>query len=270
MIPAWAPALLAVVVILVPAGSARTRLAGCRGSPRDVEQRSTGRARARDRLGPGSPQRLRVLVRRWRESDGDSGSSVLLLSFGAAALAGVALIAVSGWFVALAGAAVTGPVAHRVLRTRSTGRASDPLHVAAGWDLLAAGLRAGLPVPVAVRAVAAELTGSAAASLLQVADQLVLGADPVSAWEPALRDPDTAELARAARRTARTGSGLAGVADDIATRHRSSIGQRAQARAQRAAVWVAAPLGLCFLPAFLCLGVLPVVVGMVEQMRSSW
>ena len=35
---------------------------------------------------------------------------------------------------------------------------------------------------------------------------------------------------------------------------------------ERASVLVAGPLGLCFLPAFVCLGVLPVVVGLADGM----
>ena len=146
----------------------------------------------------------------------------------------------------------------------------DPLALAAGWDLLAAALRAGLPAPVTLYAVAEELTGPAARVLREVARASAWGADPVTAWEPALAHPDTADLARAARRTARSGSGLADAATDLAERARAAVGQHAQARAQRASVWVAAPLGLCFLPAFLCLGVLPVVVGMVDQITRSW
>lgn len=146
----------------------------------------------------------------------------------------------------------------------------DPLVLAAGWDLLAAGMRAGLPPVVLVRAVAAEFTGAASSALREVAGLLELGADPVAAWEPALRHPATAELGRAARRTARTGSALADVAVELAAEARTALADRAQARAQRAAVWVAAPLGLCFLPAFLCLGVLPVVAGMVQRLPMSW
>jgi Flp pilus assembly protein TadB len=147
---------------------------------------------------------------------------------------------------------------------------SDPLALAAGWDLLAVGMRAGLPVAVAVRAVAEEFAGTAAKPLRSVADLLALGADPVAAWESALRHPDTAGVARAARRTARSGSGLADAASDLAKQARDSLDEQAQKRAQRAAVWVAAPLGLCFLPAFVCLGVLPVVVGMVERLALTW
>jgi pilus assembly protein TadC len=47
---------------------------------------------------------------------------------------------------------------------------------------------------------------------------------------------------------------------------RSEADAVATARAERAAVMVAGPLGLCFLPAFVCLGVLPVVVGLADGM----
>ncbi|WP_207922349.1 type II secretion system F family protein [Saccharopolyspora terrae] len=142
---------------------------------------------------------------------------------------------------------------------------ADPLVLAAGWDLLAAGMRAGLPVPVIVRAVAVEVGGTARRTLTEVADHLALGSDAAAGWEPALRDPDTAELARAARRTARTGSALADVAAELADRARARSSELAEVRAQRGAVWISAPLGLCFLPAFLCLGVLPVVLGMFDR-----
>lgn len=179
------------------------------------------------------------------------------------------------------GAVVGGPVAALVLAAgvfwwlrRAARRVHpdpvDPLVLAAGWDLLAAGMRAGLPPVVLVRAVAAEFSGAASAALREVAGLLELGADPAAAWEPALRHPGTAELGRAARRTARTGSALADVATELAAESRAALADRAQARAQRAAVWVAAPLGLCFLPAFLCLGVLPVVAGMVQRLPMSW
>lgn len=165
------------------------------------------------------------------------------------------------------------PTRHRLGRRRGPPAAprrqreerADPLVLAAGWDLLAAGMRAGLPVPVIVRAVAVEVGGTARRTLNEVADHLALGSDAAAGWEPALRDPDTAELARAARRTARTGSALADVAAELADRARARSSELAEVRAQRGAVWISAPLGLCFLPAFLCLGVLPVVLGMFDR-----
>jgi hypothetical protein len=148
--------------------------------------------------------------------------------------------------------------------------APDPLRLASCWDLLAACLRGGLPVPVAVRAVAAEVPAPADAALAGTAELLALGADPVSAWAPALAEPLTAELARGARRSARSGAALASVAEDLATSVRAGADDLAEAKAQRAAVAVTGPLGLCFLPAFLCIGVVPVVIGLATRLMTSW
>lgn len=164
----------------------------------------------------------------------------------------------------------SGPRLRRPRVFRGAEQQCDPVDLAAGWDLLAATLRAGLALPTTLHAVAEELRGPPARLLRETARATALGADAASAWEPALAHPDTAELARAAKRTARSGGGLAEAAAGSAQRARASAGEQAQVRVQRASVWVAAPLGLCFLPAFLCLGVLPVVVGMVDKLTSSW
>lgn len=150
-------------------------------------------------------------------------------------------------------------------RARRRRRAAAP-RLAATWDLLAACLRAGLPVPTAIRAVVEDLEGLEADALRAVAGLLALGADPAEAWAPARACPGTAELARAAQRTARSGSALAEVADELASGLRSTMADQAEAKAQRAAVLIAGPLGLCFLPAFLCLGVVPVVLGLAGRL----
>ena len=106
--------------------------------------------------------------------------------------------------------------------------------------------------------------------LLRTAELLALGSDPVQAWAPALAEPATAALARGARRSARSGTALAEVADGLARQIRAAAADTAEARAQRAAVLIAGPLGLCFLPAFLCLGMVPVVVGLAGQLLSTW
>jgi Flp pilus assembly protein TadB len=147
----------------------------------------------------------------------------------------------------------------------------DPLRLAGCWDLLAACLRGGLPVPVAVQAVAAaDMPERAADALRRTAELLALGADPESAWAPALAEPVTAELARGARRSARSGAALATVAEGLASAVRAAADDLAEARAQRAAVAVTGPLGLCFLPAFLCVGVVPVVIGLATRLMASW
>jgi Flp pilus assembly protein TadB len=158
----------------------------------------------------------------------------------------------------------------RTAPARRNARATDPLQLASCWDLLAACLRGGLPVPVAVQAIAAEVPARAADALHQTAELLALGADPVSAWAPALAEPLTAELARGARRSARSGTALASVAEGLAATVRAGADDLAEARAQRAAVAVTGPLGLCFLPAFLCIGVVPVVIGLATRLLASW
>lgn len=79
-------------------------------------------------------------------------------------------------------------------------------------------------------------------------------------------------LAPAARALGRAAEGGAPVADAVA---RLAADARAQARAQgelaarRVGVLVVAPLGLCFLPAFVLLGVAPVVVGLVGPLLDT-
>jgi hypothetical protein len=63
---------------------------------------------------------------------------------------------------------------------------------------------------------------------------------------------------------------LAGAVADLAADLRARAADEAEARAQRAAVLVAGPLALCFLPAFLCLGVVPVVLGLAGRVTTSW
>ncbi|HWE89818.1 MAG TPA: type II secretion system F family protein [Pseudonocardiaceae bacterium] len=148
--------------------------------------------------------------------------------------------------------------------------APDPFDLAGCWGLLAACLRGGLPVPMAVGLVVPELPAPAREAMRRTAKLLALGADPVQAWQPALDCSATAELARGARRTARSGAALAGIAEALAVEVRDKAGDLAEARAQRAAVAVTGPLGLCFLPAFVCLGVIPVVIGLATRLMSSW
>lgn len=146
----------------------------------------------------------------------------------------------------------------------------EALALAGAWDLLAACLRAGMPVPVAVRAVADGLGAPAEPALRRTAELLALGADPEQAWQPALDCPSTARLARAARRSGRSGSALAESLTRLAAESRAVARERSEARAQRAGVLIAGPLGLCFLPAFLALGVLPVVIGLASEVMQQW
>jgi hypothetical protein len=106
--------------------------------------------------------------------------------------------------------------------------------------------------------------------LRRVAGLLELGADPAEAWRVAQDHPTAAAFARTAARSAATGAALARTARAESTRTREALTDIAEARAQRAGVLIAAPLGLCFLPAFLVLGVAPVVVGLAGEVLPRW
>jgi Flp pilus assembly protein TadB len=182
--------------------------------------------------------------------------------------AGVLAGMLFGWVPAVVVSVIAFLGSHRM--TRRGPPPPDPLRLAATWDLLAACLRAGLPVPTAIRAVASDAPPACADVLRRTAELLALGSDPVQAWAPALTEPATEALARGARRSARSGTALAEVADGLAQRIRATAADTAEARAQRAAVLITGPLGLCFLPAFLCLGVVPVVVGLAGRLLITW
>jgi pilus assembly protein TadC len=144
------------------------------------------------------------------------------------------------------------------------------LALAGAWELLAACLRAGMPVPGAVRAVAEGLDGPAGPALRRTAELLALGADPLQAWLPALECTATARLAKAARRSGRSGTALAESLTRLAAEVRAGAREQSEARAQRAGVLIAVPLGLCFLPAFLVIGVAPVLIGLATGLMRQW
>jgi len=202
-------------------------------------------------------------------SEGAAPSPMLLATVGglvAAVLGAVVAGAVTGLVGAGVGAAIVAWLRHR--RAHRAAR-TDPWDEAGAWDRLAACLRAGLPLERAARAVVPGLAPAAGAALTRMADLLALGADPTDAWEPALAEPTTARLARAGRRSARSGAAVADVAEAVAVDVRADAGDTVAARAERAGVLVTGPLGLCFLPAFLALGIVPVVIGLAGPLLEQ-
>ncbi|MFZ2511730.1 MAG: type II secretion system F family protein [Gordonia sp. (in: high G+C Gram-positive bacteria)] len=152
-----------------------------------------------------------------------------------------------------------------------TAREPDPFAIAAAYDLLAVCLRAGLPVGVAASVAADRAPEPLAGALMRAAELLALGADPAQAWSSGGKpDESFGELSMLARRAARAGSSLAEAIAGLAEATRVAAQTQALARAERAGVTISGPLGLCFLPAFVCLGIVPVVVGLADGMLSQW
>ncbi|MGC4988152.1 type II secretion system F family protein [Nocardia salmonicida] len=169
-----------------------------------------------------------------------------------------------------------GPASVGVSGAQGNAAKVDPLGSASAFDLLAACLRAGLPMAAAARASAPTAPPILRAALLRAADLLALGADPATAWERAATDAagsvgadDVESLARMARRSARSGASLATAVGELATQRREAVEDAAVARAERAGVLIGGPLGLCFLPAFVCLGIVPVVIGLADSVLGD-
>ncbi|MYS30664.1 hypothetical protein GTW38_27855, partial [Streptomyces sp. SID7804] len=74
--------------------------------------------------------------------------------------------------------------------------------------------------------------------------------------------PGAAGLARLLERADVSGLPLAAPMARLAAEARAEWARASTARARKAAVLVSAPVGLCFLPAFIAVGVLPVVIGL--------
>jgi hypothetical protein len=172
--------------------------------------------------------------------------------------------------VLAAGTAAAGVVALRRTSASPEPAPEPPADIAAAWKSLAVCLEAGLPMATAVTAAAESLEGAVGARLRRVSGLLELGADPAAAWRTAEDLPLVASFARAAGRSAATGSAVAAAARAEGVRMHAELTDSAQARAQRAGVLITGPLGLCFLPAFLVLGIAPVVTGLAGEALAQW
>lgn len=186
-----------------------------------------------------------------------------LLATGAGAAAGL----VVGGLPGLVTAGLVASAVERFLRRRRDRRGHERDQIErdlpVACDLLAACLSAGVPAASALAGVAPAVGGPLGDSLGTVAGLLRLGAEPRKAWADA--PAEAAALARLLVRSAESGAAVSGPLRTLAADARAAARGRAEAAVRRAGVWVLAPLGLCFLPAFLCLGVIPLVLGIVTD-----
>ncbi|MGH1561185.1 type II secretion system F family protein [Mumia sp. DW29H23] len=183
----------------------------------------------------------------------------------AGALATVAVVLVVGGPLGiLAGLVAGGSVGWWVRRLEPAAarrrREAEAAALPLALDLVVAAVEAGRPTTQAVQLAAEAVGGPLAERLGGVAVRLEIGSDPVTVWRELTADPVLAPLARAFARASRSGTpvarSLVRSADDL----RSAAAADALERARSVGVRTAAPLGACFLPAFLLLGVVPTVV----------
>lgn len=158
-------------------------------------------------------------------------------------------------------AAAAGP-ARRVVAVPD-----DVRSVAACLDLLALALASGVPLVAAIEAVADDAGELVARHLRQVAAAMRWGVDEVRAWDglPQVWKPAAAALALAATAGVPPGVLLQRAAQDIRLQER----QRLDEAIGRVSVLIVVPLGLCFLPAFALLTVVPVVMTIARGVLSG-
>jgi pilus assembly protein TadC len=129
-------------------------------------------------------------------------------------------------------------------------------------ELLAGCLAAGLTMPDSLEAASVAGDPVTAAACLAAAAALRRGSPPAEAWQSWTSDPWLEPVARSTTRTTQSGASVADELRHVAARLRSRRHARLQQRVQQASIWVVVPLGLFFLPAFVLLAVVPVVIGL--------
>jgi hypothetical protein len=219
---------------------------------RERVHRVTGRGGRLNRRSAAPPARprgpsLAAEVRRRRLIAAGAGLSVALL--------------IGGPVGAVLGVVGAGGAAWALRRERATGDRQGSLlpFLPVACDLLAVCLAAGVPPGAALAAVATAVPEPLGGQLRSVAALYRLAAEPARAWSGV--PGELGPLARIFVRAGESGSAVGPALRALGAQVRAEARSQAEAGVQRAGVWVLAPLGACFLPAFLCLGVVPLVLG---------
>jgi Flp pilus assembly protein TadB len=136
-------------------------------------------------------------------------------------------------------------------------------------DLLAATLRSGAAPAAGLAAVCAACPGGAADRLEPVLARLRVGVPAAEVWRVLATDDVLAPLGHTLARAEASGSSVADaverLADDLEREALATVEDRARAVGVKAAV----PLGLCLLPAFILIGIVPTVAGLLATLRPG-
>lgn len=167
-------------------------------------------------------------------------------------------IEAAGWYVWLQ---------RKLRRGSAKAKPQELLDAAAALDLLASSFRAGLPPATAVRVASEGCAPSLSNAFARCSSRLALGAE--QPWAGLSDFPALVELPTVAERSAHSGTALMKSIDEIAEANRNRAGDAGEAVAERAGVLIAAPLALCFLPAFVVLGLIPTIAGLADTMLDG-
>ncbi|MFF2620688.1 type II secretion system F family protein [Oerskovia jenensis] len=170
-------------------------------------------------------------------------------------------VAAGPWWAARAGVRARLVALTRAVRV--VGRAPGPagqVEIGVLLELLGAAVRAGTSVPRALEAVGQAIGGPDGAALARVGAAVVLGAGWAEAWSgaPARLAVVRSALGLAWEQGAAPGEALRAAGEQL----RSDQQAAARQAAARLAVHLVLPLGVCFLPAFVLIGLLPVLLSL--------
>ena len=131
-------------------------------------------------------------------------------------------------------------------------------------DLMTAALAAGAAPTTALSLVAEVVDEPMAGELRTWTTRIDLGTDPATVWASMARHPQLSRLGTTLHRSAESGAPVADallrLSEDLRDQQRSAVEERVRQVEVRAAV----PLGVCLLPSFVLVGVVPLVAGSVS------
>lgn len=184
----------------------------------------------------------------------------------AAGIGGLGVAMVIGGPVGAALGASLGIGAWFWLRRISASQASqysaddDYARTAIAAELLAAAVRAGCPTTVAVTVVGSSIGGRLGEALRTASATAQVGGAPTRAWSALTERPTWRPLGRALAAADTRGASPVRALQRVAFDARSEAKWSAESRARALGARAAAPLGLCFLPAFVLLAIVPIIV----------
>ena len=188
------------------------------------------------------------------------------LTWGAPLGAALAVLLVVDGLLGVVAAVAVGYFVHRRSRAASTepqraAAARRALELPIAVEVLASCLTIGATQEQALTAVAEGLGGSLADDFSRVAGALRVGADVAEAWS-LVPSADLRSLASVLSRAHITGAPVAPQLWMLADQHRQVARLVAMDAARTLGVRSTGPLGLCFLPAFVLVAIVPLVLSL--------
>lgn len=181
-----------------------------------------------------------------------------------------ALTGLLGLGLAFAGRRWTAALVHRAEVESAAGSGGDqtsnvpPVDTALVLELLAAQLRAGL-APLAALGTLSEALNSR--PLHTVCQRLQMGSNWGSAWSGSAAGT-FGELRDALAPAYTGGAPSTALLLSLADAHRLSERRAAERAAGKLSVALVVPLGLCSLPAFICLGIVPILISLLPTLTG--